>query len=118
MKKNILAIDDETDITDLLQYFLQEEGHRVTVANSGNEAINYLKKIKYDVIISDFNMNDGNGMTVLEYTQTLEKQPHFFFFSAANDEVENECLKRGACGFLRKPISLNNLSFAIRSALI
>ncbi|HGE69744.1 TPA: PAS domain-containing hybrid sensor histidine kinase/response regulator [Candidatus Poribacteria bacterium] len=57
--KKVLLVDDENDIAELLQNFLQKQGYTVDIANDGNEAINKVYKSDYDVIISDLKMPNG-----------------------------------------------------------
>lgn len=57
--KRILLVDDEVDIVDLLNDFLQEKGYIVDIARDGNEAIEKVFRNGYDLIVSDLKMPNG-----------------------------------------------------------
>ena len=66
---NILIADDEPDILEILSFTFESEADVVcTCVSSGNEAIKSLRsKEEFDLIVSDFNMPDGNGAALYEY---------------------------------------------------
>ena len=114
MKANILVIDDNIEITEILREVLIEEGHNVDTAHSGEDAISALSYSTFDLIISDFHMDRGNGLDVLNHAVKLERKPLFVFFSAADNEIQNLCINSGASKFLLKPLNIreikNNIS--------
>ncbi len=66
MAKNILVIDDEELITKSLLKLLSKEGYNVTVARSGTEALENIKKIDFDLIISDVRMPEMDGIETIK----------------------------------------------------
>lgn len=74
MKKHILTIDDEAEIRDLLVEVLNGRGYRVTSASSGAEALRVVKAEPCDLIISDLQMEDVDGLELIE--QLLHLQPN------------------------------------------
>lgn len=108
-KMRILIVDDERDILELMADEFKFYGHEIEVAVSGNEAIEKLKLFQFDVIVSDYRMPNGNGMTLLNYVNTLVIKPIFFFFSGQSDASIEECLFNGAKHFFTKPFNLNEL---------
>lgn len=79
MAKRILVIDDEELITKSLLKLLDKEGYNVTVARSGIEALDNIKKIDFDLIISDVRMPQMDGIETVEKIRThlksSEKKP-------------------------------------------
>lgn len=57
----ILVVDDETDVADMLGDVLALDGHSVTTAHSGNEALDLLANQSFDLILSDMRMPDVDG---------------------------------------------------------
>lgn len=108
-KMRILIVDDERDILELLADEFKIHGHEIDVAMSGNEAIEKLKLLSFDVIVSDYKMPHGNGMTLLNFVNSLNIKPQFFFVSGQADVSEAECLANGAKYFFSKPFNLNEL---------
>lgn len=110
-KLKVLVADDEPDILELICEELSHRGHSCYLAGSGNFAIDLLKKdTSIDVIISDYKMPDGNGMAILDYIRTSMKHPPLFFFVSGQADVSiEECLKKGAKGFISKPFDIDGL---------
>ncbi|MGH8016142.1 MAG: response regulator, partial [Candidatus Zixiibacteriota bacterium] len=70
----ILVVDDESEITEIVETFLTEAGYKVTVANSGSEAVKKAKQFKPDVILLDIMMPGTDGYAVC---QQIKKEPEF-----------------------------------------
>lgn len=108
-KMKILIVDDEHDILEILAEEFKFYGHEIEMAVSGNEAIEKLKLSQFDVIVSDYRMPNGNGMTLLNFVNSLVVKPIFFFMTAQADASENDCLDHGATSFFRKPFEMDAL---------
>ena len=67
---HVLVIDDEEPIVLLISEILAEDGHRVTQAYNGAEALDWLLKEEFDLIISDVRMPAVGGPTFFEILQT------------------------------------------------
>ena len=116
--KKILLVDDEPDILELIAEILVERGHEIEVARSGNEAIGKLKSLKFDVVLSDYKMSNGNGMSVLNFVNTLKIRPIFFLLSAQADESRATYLAKGAQFVIDKPFDLDELIEKIEMVFI
>jgi len=68
---NILGIDDNVDITDLLDTVLNGSDHQYSFVNNGKDGINLIKQNKYDLILLDLAMPKFTGLDVLN---ELEKE--------------------------------------------
>lgn len=66
MKKHIMVIDDEEGIRDVLSQVLTAEGFRVSTAKSGAEALRIAKSDPAQLIISDLQMEDTDGLELIE----------------------------------------------------
>ena len=75
----ILIVDDEPDILELIAEEFNHHGHVVSIASSGNEAIEFLKKGKFDFVVSDFKMPNGSGLDILNFVNLMDVKPIFFF---------------------------------------
>ena len=70
---HILVVDDEPDIRGLVQEILEDEGYRVSAAESGEAARLALRERRPDLILLDIWMPDLDGVTLLkEWTQDEE----------------------------------------------
>lgn len=108
-KFTVLIIDDEQDILELMEEEFRYKGHKTFTAISGNAAIKIIDNEKIDIIVSDYKMPNGNGMSVLSYINKLAVKPYFFFVSGQSDVSIEETLKAGARMFFTKPFDLEEL---------
>lgn len=78
--KKVLLVDDELEILEILEtLILSEIDCEITKCNSGNKAIQELQEAnQYDIILSDYNMPDGNGADLFEYNVTNMNLPFIF----------------------------------------
>lgn len=109
MIKKILVIEDEPLILDLISSELRAFAFTVGEASCGKEGIKKLEAEEYDLIISDYRMPNGDGMSVLKFSQQLKKPPYFFFISGQSIISAEDCLLAGATRFIEKPFELEEL---------
>jgi PAS domain S-box-containing protein len=60
----VLLVDDDPDVSEVMQRMLQQMGHRVTAVNSGEEAVNIFESGHYDLVVTDLGMPDMSGREV------------------------------------------------------
>lgn len=108
----ILIADDEPDILELMVEEFEDNDFDVVSANCGNDGVSMLSgEKKIDVILSDFKMPNGSGMTILEAVNKMPEsdRPLFFFVSGQADIPIEDCLEKGAKKFFTKPFDLDEL---------
>jgi CheY-like chemotaxis protein len=108
----ILIADDEPDILELMVEEFEDNEFDVVSASCGNDAVAMLSgEKKINVILSDFKMPNGSGMTVLEAVNKMPEadRPLFFFVSGQADIPIEDCLQKGAKKFFTKPFDLDDL---------
>lgn len=119
MKKHtVLVVDDEPDIRALLEITLNRMELSCVTAASVAEAIEYIDQHGFDLCLTDMNLGDGNGLSVIKYIQ--EKQPELpvaMITAYGSTETAIEAMKAGAFDYVAKPIDLNKLRSLIESAL-
>ncbi|MBF0474583.1 MAG: response regulator, partial [Deltaproteobacteria bacterium] len=71
---NILVVDDEEIARINMEHVLRKEGHQVTTACNGLEALEKLKKREYDLILTDFKMEKMDGMQLIKSVKQIA--PH------------------------------------------
>jgi CheY-like chemotaxis protein len=102
----LLVVDDTVENRDLLQVLLQQQGHQVTAAASGLEALDLLARQPFDLILLDVMMPVMDGFAVLERLKAHESWRHIpvLMVSALDrlDAVVN-CIAQGAEDYLIKP---------------
>lgn len=107
----ILIVDDEVEIGTLFKKVLDKEGYSVTVADSGENALNLCRKKNFDLIYLDIIMPRMDGISVFKKIKKISPKTKIVFFTGKliEDKVAEMCLDEGAAGFLRKPIPLKDL---------
>ncbi len=117
-KRTVLIADDEKIILRVLSEEFQEAGFQVDIANHGQEAIDFLCKKSYDVVILDHKMPKKNGLEVLGFIEAKELEPIVVLMTAygtINHAVE--AMKKGAYDYITKPFDSEELLEKVQSAL-
>ena len=118
-KENILVVDDNNEMLDLIQRQLKTFNYRTFKASSVNEAIEVLKTSHIDLLISDINMPEINGMELLKYTDEHYPAIPKLVISGVPSVPNIVCaIKSGALDYLTKPFTSDELYKAIRSSLV
>ena len=108
----VLVVDDEPEITEIVESFLTEAGYKVAIANSGTDAIKRAKEFKPDVILLDIMMPGTDGYSVC---QQLKKDPHFantpviFLTGKDREDDMGRSFKAGGDMYIKKPFSCERL---------
>jgi two-component system KDP operon response regulator KdpE len=113
----ILVVDDEPPIRRLVHTSLHDEGYRVAVAESGQQAVRLAAQQPPDVVILDLGLPDMDGHAVLRQLREWLRAP-IIILSARDQEKEKvAALDHGADDYLTKPFSTGELLARIRVAL-
>lgn len=115
--KTVLIADDNALNLELLEQMLAKDGHHVTVAGSGREAIEHLSNKSFDVVMLDFNMSDMDGLSVYQMYAfgRLYPAPTFFVTADTSIETAGKLNNSGAAGVVYKPLTFDKLRTAIAS---
>ena len=103
----VLAVDDETDILELLQYNLTKEGYEVRTANEGKKALEIAREFLPHLILMDIMMPVMDGVeTARRLRETPEMANTFIIFLTARSEEYSEvaAFDVGADDYITKPI--------------
>ena len=115
---SILVVDDDKDIRLLIKRLLEERGYDVTLAEDGVDALLYLGRREFDLIISDILMPNLDGFKLLEMiTQKGINGPVMFLTASSGEESEVIGFELGAADYLRKPIKKEVLLLRVARVL-
>jgi len=118
MHGNILIIDDEEAIRFSLRGILEDEGHEVVEAASGEEGLELLGTDIPDMIFLDIWLPGIDGMEVLDaIVAQHEGLPVVMISGHGTIETAVQALKKGAFDFIEKPLSLEKVVVATRNGL-
>ena len=121
-KNTILIVDDEPDIVNLTEKFLNLGGFNTITCNNGKEALKIVDERYNDIslILLDIMMPGKSGYTVLEEIKTNEKYNHIivvlFTVKSFNEDVQKG-KKLGADAYITKPFSGKELLKRIKEIL-
>ncbi len=117
-KENILVVDDNNDMLNLIQRQLKSFNYRTYKASSVNEGIEVLKNTNIDLLISDLNMPNINGIELLKYTQEhFPSIPKLVISGIPSIHNAIDAMKSGALDYLTKPFTSEELHKAITDSL-
>ena len=119
MKANILAVDDEKDMTRLLQRTLEPEINcSVSMAFSAKMALSILGQEHFDLVICDIRMPGMDGFELLGHIKTKYPDLTVVMLTAfGNIESAVKAIKKGAYDFVSKPFDQDEIIFKIKNAL-
>jgi two-component system OmpR family response regulator len=113
----VLIIDDNTEITDMLSFYLENDGHECKVVNEGKQGLQALKLDDFDLALLDLAMPDFSGLDIinsLKKDNLLEKKKVVVLTASTLNEEDTDALVRdGIKAVLKKPISIEELSRAL-----
>ncbi|MBN1552227.1 response regulator, partial [bacterium] len=114
----ILVVDDEPEIRQILKRLLSKDGFYVDTVEDGTEAINFLNKGGYQIVITDVIFSQGDGLELLERIRLLFPDIIAIIISATNDiDTAVKAMQYGASGFVMKPFRLDEIRLTIQTAL-
>ncbi len=119
--KNVLIVEDSKAIRSMIRVSLEEAGEFFAVeAGNGFEALKTLPSRRFDLIITDINMPDINGLELIGFVKSnpaYRNIPLIIVSTEKSDEDKKRGMALGASGYVVKPFTKDVLMAAIRSAL-
>jgi len=118
MKGRVLVIDDEKNITLVMQAMLERAGFETMVYNDSQSALQIIENEDLDVVITDLYMPGPSGMDVLNYCQSNSPRlPVVLITAYGTVEAAVSALKQGAFDFITKPFDQNELINVVQKAV-
>nr|WP_246545680.1 response regulator [Pelotalea chapellei] len=105
-----MIVDDEENARNGLAKLLSREGYEISTAANGHEALNYLRSREVELIITDINMPEMNGITFLRELNRTHPASNVIMVTAYG-EVESyiEAMNLGAFEYVNKPVKVEEL---------
>ncbi|WP_158974534.1 sigma-54 dependent transcriptional regulator [Cellulophaga sp. L1A9] len=118
LKENVLIVDDDVNILELLQRQLQLLDYHVYKAVSVRQALYILKDSEIDLLITDIQMPEVDGLELLKYTsEHYPKIPKLVITGYPSVDGALNVIKSGATDYLTKPFTKDELKHAVKKSL-
>lgn len=114
---HVLVVDDESGIRESLRGILEDEGYKVSVAESGEACLDLVQGHHYDVVLLDIWLPGLDGLDALERIREMDDRPEVVMISGHGSiETAVRATKLGAYDFLEKPLSLEKTLIVVKNA--
>ncbi len=113
---NIIAVDDSAAIRTLMQVVLEAAGHTVFLFENGRLALDFAKTHSVDLVITDLNMPEMGGMSLVSHLRRLENyksKPILVITTETADYKKQKAKTVGATGWIAKPVDKDRLLKAV-----
>jgi two-component system KDP operon response regulator KdpE len=110
----ILIVDDEPQITRVLRTSLQSNGHEVTVAQDGADALAKFMKAQPELVITDLAMPGMDGIELTREIRARSQVPILVLSVRSQDAAKVAALDEGADDYITKPFSIQELLARVR----
>ena len=114
---HILVIDDEKEITDLIEIYLNQEGYEVVKRYNAFTLIQDIERYKIDLVILDMMLPEIDGLQALEYIRERFNIPVIIVSAKSSDNDKIEGLLKGADDYMSKPFNAMELVARVKSQL-
>jgi two-component system chemotaxis response regulator CheY len=120
MSKTILTVDDSATMRNMISFTLKSVGHTVIQASDGAEALKLLQGRGVDLIITDVNMPNMDGITLIRHLRagpTSKSTPVLLLTTESSPEKKAAGRAAGATGWIVKPFQQDQLLAVVAKVL-
>lgn len=119
MRRKVLVIEDHPDSREMLETVLKDNGYTVIAAEDGLSGLNIAKAVRPDVIITNINMPNLDGMEMIKQVRQIPElqQVPIVVLSAVRTDDPEALIKVGATAVASKPIELTRFLETLTEAL-
>ena len=116
----ILAVDDTESLRQMVSFTLQSSGHEVLQAADGEEGLSAARELNFDLIITDVNMPEMDGIALIQQLRQLPQYrttPLLIMTTESGNDRQQQGKSAGATGWLLKPFSPQTLLDVVQRVL-
>lgn len=117
---SILLVDDSASMREMVSFTLREAGHDVSEAEDGVEALEFAKKTAVNLVITDVNMPNMDGITLTGELRTLDDYkfiPILILTTETGTAKKEQGKVAGATGWIEKPFDPDHLLATVNRVL-
>lgn len=116
---NILIAEDNYTNRRLLIFLLRGLGYEIEAVENGQECLQAVLKKSYDILLSDINMPEMNGIECATQIRSAGIEIPIIAVTASSPEVtREECFRAGMNGYMRKPVNVTELKRILRETAL
>ncbi len=114
----ILIIDDDTSFGLMIEGFLKRKGYDTAFVSSFNTALNSIKKEAFDLVLTDYRLDNGTGLDLLHEIKKQDHKTPVVLITAYSDiRVAVNAIKLGAFEYIAKPVNPDELLHVIKRGI-
>ena len=117
MAVSVLVVEDDRNIAELLQMYLEKEGYAVTIANDGGQGLSKFRTIKPDLVLLDVMMPVMDGWSVCKAIRAESQTPVIMLTAKSETDDKVTGLKAGADDYITKPFEMKEVLARIEAVL-
>ena len=117
MAISVLIVEDDHNIAELLQMYLEKEGYAVTVAGDGGQGLTKFRTIKPDLVLLDVMMPVMDGWAVCKAIRAESQKPIIMLTAKGETDDKVSGLKSGADDYVTKPFEMREVLARIEAVL-
>ncbi|MBN2011262.1 sigma-54-dependent Fis family transcriptional regulator [candidate division KSB1 bacterium] len=116
---HLLIIEDNNSMREAMEAMVKRMNHTCATASCGTDGIELVRRQKFDLIITDYKMDDIDGMQVLQQIKQQSPETDVLMITAYGTvELAVEAMKAGAIDFITKPFSHDEFKLKIETLLV
>ena len=117
MAVSVLIVEDERNIAELLQMYLEKEGYAVTLAADGGQGLTKFRAIQPDLVLLDIMMPVMDGWSVCKAIRAESQTPVIMLTAKGETDDKVTGLKSGADDYITKPFEMKEVLARIEAVL-
>jgi len=117
-KKAVLVVDDDREMTAIIQKILVRENYEVLAADNGDDAVAIMQARPIPLVIADWKMPVCDGMRLIDIVKQNFPRTRIIMITAFGEvDTYIEAMNRGAFEFLSKPLNIDELKTLVGRAM-
>ena len=117
MATTVLIVEDDRNIAELLQMYLEKEGYAVTIANDGGQGLAKFRSIKPDMVLLDVMMPVMDGWEVCKAIRAESQTPIIMLTAKSETSDKVQGLRSGADDYITKPFEMREVLARVEAVL-
>ena len=117
MATTVLVVEDDRNIAELLQLYLEKEGYAVTIAGDGGQGLEKFRTIKPDLVLLDVMMPVMDGWAVCNAIRAESQTPIIMLTAKSETSDKVQGLKAGADDYITKPFEMREVLARVEAVL-